>query len=75
MKKACCSCHSPPTSDSEITSVLYVTRSFIFIFNKLVTFGRDVSFVAKIKKYSKLSDIVRIVELVQHVQVLHGKER
>lgn len=56
-------------SDSEIANFFKVARSFVFkVRNELKASGGDVSSVAKRKKHSKRSDIIRTAEFIQQVQ-------
>lgn len=56
-------------SDSEIANFFKVARSFVFkVRNELKASGGDVLSVAKRKKHSKRSDVVRTAEFIQQVQ-------
>lgn len=56
-------------SDSEIATILNVARSFVLKVRKeLVTHRGDVSTMAKRKKHSQQTDVVRTAEFVQQVQ-------
>ena len=54
--------------DSEIASFLNVARSFVFkVRRELETSGGDIAHVAKRKKHSPRSDVIRTTEFIQQV--------